>query len=431
MRLLYVVRLFSGLEDGLAEGVWRPRGVPTIYRMVEALDRSDHDVRFVFTCKDTGSKWRYRENRTFPVEGLRRPVTVLAGAAGLPRVLGRARGYLREVRQAWPIWRLHREYKPDVMYFDRVNIYQAALAARFTRTPVVWRVMGVPPAMHGVLNARDPVSRITRRAYRAPFATVICSRDGSGGGAWMDRALAPDTARVMMLNGVDIEGEAEVDPDVAAVLSVKRTKVVFVARLVENKGCMTFIRGFLDALARAPDGLQAIIAGDGPYAERMRAAVVARGAIDRVSFFGQIPHDQILAIHRSSDIYVSLNPMCNLTNANLEAMRCGACMIIPASQPDRDIDTDTDELVPENAVLRVSGPDDWAGLAAAILRLHANAAERAERSARTREFSRHLVPSWDERISREIGLLEGHAGSAAHSEGKRAKSSMITRACSS
>ena len=41
MRLLYVVRLFSGLEDGLCEGVWRPRGVPTIYRMIEALDRSE------------------------------------------------------------------------------------------------------------------------------------------------------------------------------------------------------------------------------------------------------------------------------------------------------------------------------------------------------------------------------------------------------
>ena len=47
MRILYVVRLFSGLEDGLIERAWRPRGVPTIYRMVEALDRSAHDVRFV------------------------------------------------------------------------------------------------------------------------------------------------------------------------------------------------------------------------------------------------------------------------------------------------------------------------------------------------------------------------------------------------
>lgn len=421
MKLLYVVRLFSGLEAGLAERVWRPHGVPTIYRMVEALDRSCHDVRFVFTDKDNGSSWHESTHRTFNVKGLRRPVTVLAGGRTLPRALGRARGYLREARQAWPIWRLHREFVPDIMYFDRVNVYHAALAARFTKTPVVWRVMGVPPAMHGVLKARDVVARITRWAYRAPFAQVVCSRDGSGGEAWMGRALAPTTARVMMLNGVDIRGNTDVDPDVATVLSVKRTKVFFVARLVENKGCMTFIHGFLDALAKAPDGLQAIIAGDGPYADRMRRAAATRGALDRVSFLGQLPHDQILAIHRRSDIYVSLNPMCNLTNANLEAMRSGACMIIPASQPDRGLDLDTDELVPSDAVLRISGPDDWVGLAAAILRLHANAPERAVRSVRTREFARHLIPSWDERVSREIGLLEELAGTTPRFQGRKSE----------
>ena len=116
MRILLVVRLYSGLEGGLVERRWRPHGVPTVYHLIEALDRGDHDVRFVFTCKDSGSAWRHRSHRTFAVEGLRRPVTVLAGGNALPRALGRARGYLREARQAWPIWRLHRDFRPDVMY---------------------------------------------------------------------------------------------------------------------------------------------------------------------------------------------------------------------------------------------------------------------------------------------------------------------------
>ena len=411
MRLLYVVRLFSGLEDGLRRGVWQPRGVPTIYRMIEALDRSDHDVRFVFTCKDVDSSWEHSGHRTFPVEGLRNPVTVLAGGNRLPRILGRARGYLREARQAWPIWRMHRSFKPDLMYFDRVNIFQAALAAHFSDTPVVWRIMGVPPVMHEVLKSRDLVTRATQMAYRAPFAKVICSRDGSGGEAWMERALAPDTPRVMMINGADNPPEAALAPEIEAKFPSNRTKILFVARLVENKGCVAFMKGFLDALEQAPDGLHAVIAGDGPFGEPMKALARERGALDRVSFLGQVPHDQIAALHRHCDIYVSLNPMGNLTNANLEALRCGACMIIPASQPESGIDTDTDELLPPQAVFRVSAPDDSAGLTVAILRLHENPGERAERSRYVRDVAGNLLPSWEERIGSEIELIQELASS--------------------
>ena len=406
MRIQLVVRLYSGLESGLAERRWRPHGVPTVYHLIEALDRGDHDASFVFTRKDVETAWPHESHVTFAVDGLRRPVTVLAANDGLPRWCGRARGYVRELRQAWPVWRLHRAYRPDVIYFDRVNVYQAALAAHLTRTPVVWRVMGVPPPMHEVLDARGPVASITRRAYRAPFAKVICSRDGSGGEAWMARALAPTTPRVMMLNGADVEPNATLDATIEAALPQDRTKVLFVARLVENKGCMAFIDGFLRALEQDPLGLHAVIAGDGPYRAPMRAALAERGALDRVSFLGQVPHDQVVALQQRCDIYVSLNPMGNLTNANLEAMKAGACMVIPASRPECGIDTDTDDLAPENAVMRIASADDAEGLSRSLLALHRDPAERRRRSEAIAALARRLVPSWKERIDREIILLE-------------------------
>ena len=99
MKLLFAVRLFSGLAEGLREGQWRPQGVPTIYRLIEALDRGPHDVRFVFTVKDQDVNWPHSHTVTQPIEGLRHPITVIAGGATLPRGLGRARGYLRELRQ--------------------------------------------------------------------------------------------------------------------------------------------------------------------------------------------------------------------------------------------------------------------------------------------------------------------------------------------
>jgi len=275
---------------------------------------------------------------------------------------------------------MHQEFRPDVMYFDRVNIYQAALAARFTDTPVVWRVMGVPPVMHDILKQSNPVALATRRAYRAPFAKVICSRDGSGGEEWMERALAPETPRVMMINGADNPPGAALAPQIEAQLPRERTKVLFVARLVEDKGCMAFIEGFANALKQAPEGLHAVIAGDGPFAEPMKTLAHERGASDQVSFLGQVPHDQIAALQRHCNIYVSLNPMGNLTNANLEALRCGACMIIPASQPESGIDTDTDELLPGDVVTRIGSSQDIKGLTAALPRLHGDPGERDRKS---------------------------------------------------
>ncbi len=69
MQILYVSRLFSGLADGLREKRWEPRGVPTVYRLLEGLNRSEHDLRIAFTVKDDAVAWPGRSTETFPVEG--------------------------------------------------------------------------------------------------------------------------------------------------------------------------------------------------------------------------------------------------------------------------------------------------------------------------------------------------------------------------
>ena len=66
MRILYVSRLFSGLAEGLRDRRWDPRGVPTVYRLLEALDKTEHDLRVVFTVKDDAVDWPSRKTCTFP-----------------------------------------------------------------------------------------------------------------------------------------------------------------------------------------------------------------------------------------------------------------------------------------------------------------------------------------------------------------------------
>lgn len=406
MRILYVCRLFSGLAEGIREGRWDPRGVPTVYRLLEALDKSDHDLRLVFTVKDDAVGWPESKTLTFPIEGFGRKITVIPQRAALPASLGRARGYLREIVQYREIRRICAEFAPNVAYFDRVNIYPAALTAHRTNVRVIWRVMGVPAAMHEMLEHRGAIARLTRWAYRAPFASVICSRDGSGGAQWMERALVPHTPRHMMINGVDPAGTSPLAPDLKSQLGGSETKILFVARLVEDKGCIEFIEATSMALKAAPGRFQAVIAGSGPLAEQMRERARQNGCDDRFHFLGQVPHNQILSLQRACDIYVSLNRMCNLTNANLEAMKTGMCMIIPASPGTRGIDVDTDELMPSDTIWRIADSGDVQGLSDALIYLDTNPAERDRRAKQIAARANTFIPTWDARISNEIEMLE-------------------------
>ncbi len=406
MRILYVSRLFSGLAEGLRDRRWDPRGVPTVYRLLEALDKTEHDLRVVFTVKDDAVDWPSRKTCTFPIEGFGREITVVPMRPPLPTAFGRARGYLREIGQYREIRRLCDDIMPDIAYFDRVNIYAASLTARRKAVPVVWRIMGVPPAMHDMLDLAGPVARITRWAYRAPFSMALCSRDGSGGEQWMERALAPDTPRRMMLNGVDPIENPSLDDHIRDAVSGPETKILFVARLVEDKGCLEFVEAVSGALDRAPGRFRAIVAGDGPFATQMRARADDAGHGKQFHFLGQVAHNQMLGLQQACDVYVSLNRMCNLTNANLEAMRAGVCMIIPTSPGTRGIDVDTDELMPEDTIFRIASPDDVAGLREALVHLESNAQDRTRRARAIALRAEQLIPTWDARITSEIELLE-------------------------
>ena len=404
MRVLYVVRLFSGLEESLRNRVWRPTGVPTIYRIIEALDRGPHEVSLVFTVKDHGTFWTDNVDRRFCVAGLDTPVTVLAGNAAFPAWLGRLRSRIALIRQMIRIWLIAQRVHPDLIYFDRVNLWTAAWAARLGRTPVVWRVMGVLEQMRNALHGRGIRNALSRWAFRSPFAAVICTLDGSGGERWMERALSPSVESHCLLNGVSAAEEdgAKVGIDLPA----GRTVVLFVGRLEHLKGGEEFIEVLIAASQQAPGELYGVVVGDGSLRPDLMERVRSAGVADGISFLGALPHEEVLAWQRRADIYVSLNRMGNLSNTNLEALASGACMVIPASQSELEIDLDTDACIPDDIVLRFGAPADVASLSSAVLRLHRDPEERKARGQRAAELARERLPSWDRRVAQELAILE-------------------------
>ena len=407
MRIAYISRLFSGIANGIEQGCWEPRGVPTVCRLLEKLDTSSHDLHIVFTIKDKNTDWPAKKISTLSVSGLNSPITVLPRLPLQISTSVRASGYLRELYHYTQIQKIIGHINPDLVYFDRVNIYAAALTSLKSNLPVVWRVMGIPPAMHDLLLDKGLISRITRLAYRAPFARVICSKDGSGGKQWMEKALAPNTPRSILLNGAD-QPEGRPLPDNISLLtkSEKKTKVLFVSRLVEHKGCLDFIRAACKVLSEFPNSFSFLVAGSGPYEQGMRELAHKSESGHNIHFLGSVLHQYIAPLHRECDIYVSLNEMSNLTNSNLEAMRSGLCIIMPSSPDFRSIDEDTDDLMPSNLAWRLPRTNRVDALANALVHLHNNPEDRQKRAQSIKARANEFIPSWEERIQAEITLLE-------------------------
>ena len=409
MRMLYLCRVFSGFETSLEQGRWQPTGAPTIYRVIEALDQTDHDVTFLMTCRGVGADyrtdWTDPADRDIQLDGLSRPVHVLASEHRYPAWLGRIRGPLTNLRHLWRTWRTVRRTRPDLVYVDRSNVLAGALIARFTRIPVVLRVMGVYPSMWDALTESSRGARVARWAYRAPFALALCTQDGSGGERWLPEALRPGTPFRMLLNGFDgsarsiaIDSRLETIPD-------DRTIVLFVGRFESIKGCEEFADAILQLHAEGRRDIHAVMVGTGRLREGVQARVDAAGAGDMFTFIDRLAHDQVPEAHRRSDIYVSLNRLGQLSNANLEAMSMGACMIVPEAQPERGIDLATEALIDDASVLRLPWTNQTAALTDALRRLTASPENQDVLRANMKATADKLVHSWDARVAEEFALI--------------------------
>ena len=63
---------------------------------------------------------------------------------------------LREAAHLFQICKHYFLFRPDIVYFDHGNVWAAAIFARLTNCPVVFRVMGVYPAMRDAVDATNP-----------------------------------------------------------------------------------------------------------------------------------------------------------------------------------------------------------------------------------------------------------------------------------
>jgi glycosyltransferase involved in cell wall biosynthesis len=315
----------------------------------------------------------------------------------------------RELRQALFLIGLCRRRKIDLCYFNNGNLLIAALFAYLGIGRVVLRLMGAYPIMKDIVAARkSPAAWIEYRAYRAPYAHVICSQDGSGGEWFMDRGLGAEVPRSMLLNGVDpVYTEKKDQEDAKKRVGVEpgRPLILFVGKMEPAKGCMEFLQA-INALAKErQESFTAVMIGKGPQLQSVQE-MAKRDGVDRyVRVIPSVPHRSIVEWHQAADIYVSMNLLGGLSNANLEAMRSGGCVVMLAGDKDKHVDETTDQMLDEGCVVRIGRERAVENLKEALKELLDNPGKRKAIGEKMARVAKHMIPTWDERIQNELQLL--------------------------
>jgi glycosyltransferase involved in cell wall biosynthesis len=186
--------------------------------------------------------------------------------------------------------------------------------------------------------------------------------------------------------------------------------IVLVGRLMPIKHQATLVRA-ARRLGPPFDRARVILAGGIPpgagadYASHLQEAVEALGLSSRVTFTGAIPPEEVRERYRRATVAVNLGPEGLFDKAAIESMMADTPTIVCSRA--------FDDLLGEHApVLRIVGPEDDPGLAAALTRVLAMSSGSRRAMAAGVAARARAAHGLQGMMDRFVALLRGLADAA-------------------
>lgn len=242
--------------------------------------------------------------------------------------------------------------------------------------------------------------------YASPRAQILWAASQAGGIITVAQALKDEIIKLAapddnvrpqvslppiraLRNGVDLKAFHQADRTVVRQkLGLSKPTLLSVGHLIERKGHHLVI----EALTRL-EGVDLLIAGEGPEKRALTQIVKANDLQDRVTFLGNLPHETLFEIYSAADALVLASSREGWPNVLLEAMACGTPVIATNVWGSGEV-----VGAPEAGLVvneRTSG-----ALAIAAQTLLADLPDRAATRAYSEKFS------WDETSQGQIDLFK-------------------------
>ena len=399
MKILYISRLFTGLEQTVLEKKWIPTGVPTIYKVIEALD-SQFDLFLVFN-----QKIGYYRNKKFNygkinINGIKNNV-VLNRKIRLNIFPKKINIIITELYHLIKSILIVIKIRPDIIYIDNANVISASFFSRLSNIPICLRIMGVYPVMKSYYESNDLISKFYKYLYSSPFNLIIGTQDGTGTEFWLDQAANKKTIKKILINGVNKISKNDFNN-----IDSKKDKihVGFIGKLEKAKGAELFIDSCINYLKKRND-IKFYVVGSGSLFNFLNKKVRNLNLDNSIKFYEYLEHAKVYELLKKLDIYVSLNKYGNLSNTNLEAISSEKAMIILNSDLKTKTDIFVDSFIPDNAVYRIDRNDIVNSLVNALTFFSKNPEKLLFYSKNISLVSKKLK-SWENRIEEEINLLK-------------------------
>ena len=105
-------------------------------------------------------------------------------------------------------------------------------------------------------------------------------------------------------------------------IDARNHNIVFVGRLVQEKGVELLVRAFAKLVERIPEA-RLFLVGDGPEKSHLQYLAERMGIAGRIIFTGFVPHSKVRDFLREASVFVLPSRFEGLPNALLQAMAAG------------------------------------------------------------------------------------------------------------
>ena len=148
-------------------------------------------------------------------------------------------------------------------------------------------------------------------------------------------------------------------------------------------------------IVRSVPNAMLVIVGDGEERQNLERQALALNVQNLVRFVGAVPQENVAGYMQSADVFLAIADLSNVGNPLLEAMACGLAIVAVDAGATGDLIRDGDA-----GRLLSSGADE--SVAAAVIALAADRAERGRLGASARAHALEQFWTWDARLEAEL-----------------------------
>ncbi len=387
LNLVIVAQLFSGLDQVCQNQKWGHSGSPAYFNFIQVLESNkDFSYQLIFL---TTSKNGRKGVQYIQLDNLNKPVCVVPYySIFLSNYLGvvkKIENFYNKLMQYIVVFRLTRSAKN--YYVDRDNILLAYFILHIKRAKVIIRILGVNDNLYQYLTTRkNTLSRIIDWVFNHPRVIFICTNDGSYSEIIQRRYK---NKFYLLFNGVDKKLKRSHHYG-------KRKKIVYLSRIIKNKGHADFINGV--AQSKVANKLDVKIIGDGYYRQEMELLTSKLNLKDNIHFVGRLDHDDAMDEMSKADLFVSINYSGVFGNVVLEASQMGIPVLVLEHPECPGILYNLLELKRDNKLVE--------NIAKVLRKVVNDEVWLDSVGKRSEQFSSKYLSSWDQRIKSEILIIK-------------------------